>query len=669
MIVETPAQRHLDEICLAEPSLRSLVEGLAEGREILDLDRLITYGPDGAVDRPAGMYLCVGVVPAAMLDERGAEFWEWIRNHPEFDLKLIVLSERNRTKAEFAPLPAEYVHVILPETLSPESLGDVFRNAFYSLKLRHEKLQLQSRLALSSQELRRITEVGQALSTERDFDVLIDLILRHARELVAADGGSIYVVERSKPGQPPSHLRFKKSALNLSAGEFLLPIDSNSIAGYVAYSGKPLIIDDVHELSGDEEYHFNFEFDRAHNYYTRSMMVIPMKNHKDEVIGVIQLINRKKHSSRKLTVDEMKGPEVIPFDDRCVELILALSGQAAVAIQNSLLIQDIENLFEGFVTASVTAIEQRDPTTSGHSFRVAEFTTGLARAVDRLSDGTFAPVKFSIDQIRELRYASLLHDFGKVGVREEVLVKAKKLYPYQLETIEFRFRIIKQAVEKHYLQKKLKYLKQNGRQGFEDFEMYVDREMAEKLAEIQENLDIIRTANEPTVVEAGNFERLEEIARKKVRMYEGDTVPFLKENELMSLSIRRGNLDQKERMEIESHVSHTYRFLIQIPWTSDLAHVPDIAHGHHEKLDGSGYPMGLRGDEIALQTRMMTISDIYDALTAPDRPYKKSLPAERALDILKLEAKEKRLDNRLLDVFIESGVFRITEHEGPVFTD
>lgn len=649
-----------------EPALRGRTpETMADSPErmVLELDEVLR----GAATVRADMVLGVVLATETYARARLPEIWDWIREHPEYDLQFIFFAETSRRKGDFTPLPSEYVHLVLPLSFEPDSqaLADICSNAWRSLRLRHEKLQLQSRLALSSQELHRITRVGQAMSTERDFDVLIELILRYAREMVGADSGSIYVVERGKASQPATHLRFKKSALNLSSGEFLLPIDSQSIAGYVAMSGQPLLIEDCHALTGEEEYRFNTEFDRAHSYHTKSMMVIPMKNHKSEVIGVIQLINRKRHFSTKLTVEEMKGPAVVPFSERCVELTLALCGQAAVAIQNSLLIQDINNLFEGFVTASVTAIEQRDPTTSGHSFRVAEFTTGLAKAVDRLSDGVFAPAKFSVEQIRELRYASLLHDFGKVGVREEVLVKAKKLYPHESEAIESRFKLIFQLIEKHYLQKKVDYLKKNGRKGFEEYERYLDREQIEKLAEVQEMLDVIRSSNEPSVVEAGNFARLEEITRKKARLPNGETIPFLRENELMSLSIRRGNLDQKERMEIESHVSHTYRFLIQIPWTSDLAHVPDIAHGHHEKLDGSGYPMGLQGDEIALQTRMMTIADIYDALTAPDRPYKKSMPAERALDILKLEANEKRLDHRLLDVFIGSGVFRIMEDAGP----
>jgi len=644
------------EICILEKGLETRLNGFHSERQVLALDSSVSF----QIPDYEGLTLSVWVVTHAFLMEKKETVWEWIMNHPQYDLKLIVLSGTKSAREEYRPISPEMIHLILPGNVEPDLLNDVIEGAFYSLALRYEKLRLQSRLALSYQDIRRLTRVGQSMATERDFGTLIGLILNEARELTNADGGSIYVVERSSTGEKPTHLRFKKSALNLNADEFLLTIDNNSIAGYVALNGQPLLIDDVYALNGQEEYRFNYEFDKAHNYHSRSMMVIPMKNHREDVIGVIQLINRKKNVKKKLTLAEMKGPEVLPFDQKSLELGMALAGQAAVAIQNSLLLQDINNLFEGFVKASVTAIEQRDPTTSGHSFRVADFTVGLAMAVDRLSDGPFQNVKFNMEQIREIRYASLLHDFGKVGVREKVLVKAKKLYEHELELIDWRFKYIRKAVEKEYLERKFRHLKE-GRAEYEAYEKLLDQEMNEKLEQISRMFATIVESNEPAVVEEGNFSFLEQIAMHKIRMDDGAKIPFLKQNELVSLSIRRGNLDQAERLEIESHVTHTYRFLIQIPWTTDLRRIPDIARGHHEKLDGTGYPLGLRESEIAVQTRMMTISDIYDALTAPDRPYKKSLTPEKAIDILKIEAKEKHVDDELLNIFIQAEVFRRTD--------
>lgn len=629
-----------------------LAAAVPENMEKLPLDHL--FGTNGM---GTGLALGVAVLHQATFDSHKAQIWNWILSHPEMELRFVVLSPEDHPKSYFRPVPEELIHLVLPASASAQVLADVIDGAFHILKLHNDKVNLQSRLALSYQDIRRLTRVGQALSTERNFETLIGLILQLAREIVAADAGSIYVVERPRSADKPTHLRFKKSVMNLAADEFLLPIDRNSIAGYVALNGQPLMIENVYALTGQEEYSFNYEFDRLHNYYTKSMMVIPMKNHRDDVIGVIQLINKKRSANRKMTLEDMKGKEVIPFTENCRELVSALAGQAAVAIQNTILVQDINNLFEGFVKASVFAIEQRDPTTSGHSFRVAEFTVGLAMAVDRLNSGKFAALHFSNDQIRELRYASLLHDFGKVGVRENVLVKAKKLYEHDMELIRWRFHYLRKSIEKEYLEKKLKYIKENGNIGFSQYEKYLDLEFREDLAEANEFFRVIADSNEPSIMESGNFQKLEELAMKKIRMDDGSEVPFLKENELVSLSVRRGNLDRTERLEIESHVSHTYRFLIQIPWTSDLKRIPDIAHGHHEKLDGSGYPLGLKAHEISPQTRMMTIADIFDALTAPDRPYKKSLSLDKALDILKLEVKDNHVDPDLLDIFIESGVF------------
>ncbi len=606
--------------------------------------------------RPAP--LCVLVLEADFLRARLREIQEWSLGR-QATVKIILIGATGpAASAARLELPPDVVHLGLPAGVDAELVAGVVDNAFANLVLACDKKDLQKRLELTTYDIQRLTRVGQALSTERDFDRLIGLILRSACELVDADSGSIYVAERKQGAEPATHLRFKKSALNLGADEFLLPIDRNSIAGYVALTGAPLRIDDVYELTGKEEYSFNFEFDRHHQYYSRSMMVVPMKNHRGDVIGVIQLINRKADFNETLTLERMRGEGVLPFEPGDQELVAAMAGQAAVAIENNLLLSDINNLFEGFVTAAVTAIEQRDPTTSGHSFRVADLTVGLCQAVDHLSSGKFAPVRFSRDQFRELRYASLLHDFGKVGVREQVLVKSKKLYGHELELIRWRFRYIQKSLQKEYLEKIHNYLKENGRGGgFEEYETMMSREMASKRARIEAMFAAILDANEPAVMEEGNFQILDRISRNKIRLESGEEIPFLKDNELVSLSIRRGNLNQQERLEIESHVTHTYRFLIQIPWTADLRKVPDIARGHHEKLDGSGYPHGLEEQEIPLQTRMMTISDIFDALTAPDRPYKRSLGITQALDILQLEAQANHLDAELLQIFIEARIF------------
>ena len=265
------------------------------------------------------------------------------------------------------------------------------------------------------------------------------------------------------------------------------------------------------------------------------------------------------------------------------------------------------------------------------------------------------------EQLRELRYASLLHDFGKVGVREEVLVKAKKLYPADLQRIEWRFRLARAGLQADLLSRRLRYLEEAGRDGYDDFLGQLREEGADRAADLDRMEETIRQSNEPTILEEGNFEHLQEMGARMLTLPDTEPLPALAEPELLKLSLRKGTLDDAERKEIESHVTHTYSFLIQIPWTADLRRVPEIAYGHHEKLNGKGYPRALPGEEIPVQTRMMTISDIFDALTARDRPYKRAMPTERALTILEYEAKDELLDRDLLDVFLEAKVFDLVD--------
>jgi HD-GYP domain-containing protein (c-di-GMP phosphodiesterase class II) len=382
-----------------------------------------------------------------------------------------------------------------------------------------------------------------------------------------------------------------------------------------------------------------------------------MKTHRDEIIGVLQLINRKRTPDAALTSPEIVDREVVSYDQRAVEMVSALASQAAVAIENSMLYEDIEHLFEGFVTAAVTAIESRDPATSGHSGRVATLSVELAEVVDRVNEGPYRDVRFSREQLRELRYAGLLHDFGKVGVREQVLVKQKKLYEPDLELIRHRFEYLMQSTDLRFERERVRLLLEGGRSAHD---ASVDQlEAARRAArdELQGYLNAIIKANEPTVLPEGSFEELEQISAKTYVDFEGVVRPLLAEQERQFLTIRKGNLDDLERLEIESHVTHTYRFLEQIPWTRELRGIPEIAYGHHEKLNGRGYPRAVTGKDIPVQTRMMTIADIYDALTATDRPYKPALPKERALDIMRMEAAEGTIDEHLLRSFIGARVF------------
>ncbi|MGZ8833537.1 MAG: HD domain-containing phosphohydrolase [Thermoanaerobaculia bacterium] len=556
-------------------------------------------------------------------------------------------------------LTEENVYLHLPENPSPAVLLNSVRRAYQFLYQKVRADQLERQLSDRTRELQEVNEVGIALSTVRDHAVLLTMILAKARELSRADAGSLYLLDEI-PGEGKV-LRWKlaqNDSIKVDFPEKVLQITRRSLAGYVAMTGETLVIDDAYNLPADAEYTINRSFDEENGYLTKSLLVFPMTNHVGDIIGVLQLINRKRPGAPGKLTAETVPAEVVPFDQETVEIMRSLSGQAAVAVENNLLYESIERLFEGFVTAAVTAIEQRDPTTSGHSFRVADLTVELAKVIDRVDHGQYREVTFSLDQVRELRYASLLHDFGKVGVREQVLIKEKKLYPQQLEMIRGRFEFVMKSIENESSKRKLEYLLRNGRDGFEEFSAKIDREAQEEIGKLQKDFAVIAKSNEPTVLPEGDFEYLQRLATRDFADIRGERRLLLHPEEAKILSIRKGNLDAGERGEIESHVTHTFHFLQKIPWTKDLMSIPDIAYAHHEKLNGRGYPRRLHATEIPIQSRMMTVSDIYDALTANDRPYKRAVSTDRALDILRMEVNDGLLDSSLVDVFIDARVFQ-----------
>ena len=515
-------------------------------------------------------------------------------------------------------------------------------------------------------ELTELTRIGAALSTERDLSRLLGMILEQARRLSSADAGSLYLVERRPDGTRSDSLVFKSTQNftlpDIPFREFTVPINRSSVAGYVADTGQTLVLPDVYDLPPDAAYTFNRSIDAQFGYRSKSMLVIPMRSHRDEIVGVVQLINRKRDFDARLTDAEVTEREVVPFDQRATDLVTAIASQAAVAIENSLLYEDIERLFEGFVKAAVTAIEQRDPTTSGHSGRVATLTVGLAQAVDSGgASGAYQSLRFSKEELRELRYAALLHDFGKVGVREQVLVKQKKLYQWDLGAIRARFAWLQQQADISYERERANYLLEHGRERYEAAITQLDETRAIRRTELGRWLDAIVASNEPTVLAERNFQALQEVGAQLFTDFEGIERQLLDEHELKFLMIERGNLDERERREIESHVTHTFSFLERIPWTRELRGIPNIAYGHHEKLNGRGYPRAISGNDIPVQTRMMTISDIYDALTATDRPYKRAVSPERAIDILHMEAKDGMIDTVLLEAFVGAKVFDLVD--------
>ncbi len=561
-----------------------------------------------------------------------------------------------------AEMPSELLSGFVRQPVGPRQLLVAVRAGYREAAARMETARARSEAANRSREIGELTRIGVALGTERDLKTLLELILTQARRITTSDAGSLYLVETGDQGQKRLRFRITQTYSKPDAPfvEFTIPVDRSSLAGYTAVTGEPLVIDDAYFLPPDVEYSINRSFDERHGYRTKSMLVLPMKDHKEEVIGVLQLINRKRDPEAVLAAPADVEHQVVPYSRRTVELVTALAGQAAVAIENSRLYEEIERLFEGFVKAAVHAIEQRDPTTFGHSGRVANMTVGLASVVDRAEDGAYRAVTFTREQIKEIRYAGLLHDFGKVGVREEVLIKAKKLYPLQLDLIRQRHHFVKRTAEREFWRKRAEFLESHDRKDYAPFLRALEQEHAREMTALDGFLDAVLSANEPTVLPAGRFEALLQVARRTYEDPTGRPHPYLTEEEMRYLTIPKGSLDETERLEIESHVTHTYRFLQQIPWTRELQDIPMIAYGHHEKLDGKGYPRRVTGEAIPIQTRMMTISDIYDALSAADRPYKAAVAPARALDIMADEVRAGQLDQELFRLFVDGKVFEAT---------
>jgi HD-GYP domain-containing protein (c-di-GMP phosphodiesterase class II) len=348
---------------------------------------------------------------------------------------------------------------------------------------------------------------------------------------------------------------------------------------------------------------------------------------------------------------------VLPYGEREVTLVQSLAGQAAVSIENGRLYRDIENLFAGFIKAAVTAIDQRDPTTSGHSVRVTELTCDTAELINQQTEGPFKDVHFTDQEMKQLRYAGLLHDFGKVGVREEVLVKMHKLPPVLEARLDARFVLIRATLQADFLKWKTEVL-EHGAAGAAEEIAVRQTELDREIECVESYWRAVREANIPRVLPEEAAGVLQEIAGRTFVDTDGNEVSYLTEEELHYLSIKRGSLDESERKQIESHVVHSYDFLVNIPWTEELGRIAEIVRGHHEKLNGKGYPDGVTGEHLSLETRIMTVCDIFDALTASDRPYKKAMPVEKALDILRMEAEEGALEKDIVELFASSGVYR-----------
>lgn len=547
-------------------------------------------------------------------------------------------------------------------------------------------LESQELLEASAEKVELIEQllaIGTALSSSNDLTELLHLILSKSREITCSDAGSLYLIDRS---DTPHKLLFKisqnGSLPSAPFQEFAMPLTHKSLAGYVALTGQSLNLPDAYLLPPGVPYQLDRSFDTTMPYRTCSVLVLPMQDQDREIIGVLQLINRKVKPNIVLTTENAMELTQ-PYSQWEERIVRSLASQAAISIERNHLQQSIENLFEGFVRASVQIIEARDPTTSGHSERVAELTVRLSEEASAISVGPLRSIHFSDRQIQEIRYAALLHDFGKVGIPEAILGKRKKLYPEQLELIRHRFALARRTLEMECAQTKFKYLLEHpGHEHRDDASSgcshcqsikQFDSQLTQTIETLNYYWEFIQELNEPDVVLRRDVQAFSEetaaqlagLAQYTYRDIDGVTKPLISEEEMTQLLIPRGTLTTQERLGIEAHVTHTYHFLKRIPWTKHLKDVPIIAYGHHEKLDGTGYPQGLKQDEISIQSQMLTIADIYDALTASDRPYKRRLPLDTALKILRQEAVKNKINSDLVELFEQRQVFSVVGHTLP----
>lgn len=492
-------------------------------------------------------------------------------------------------------------------------------------------------------DMERLNQLGIALSSEKDLDKLLEKIVTEARSFTHCDAGTLYrVLDKQKvlkfeimQTESTGYAAGGTTGIKIEVPPVQLEVDGEenhaNVSAHVAIAGEVVNIPDVYEAEG-----FDFtgpkKYDEITGYRTQSMMVIPMRDHTDKVIGVLQLINSLSPEGER-----------IPFDKKYETLIRSLASQAAVAINNAQLIYDIEHLFKALVNYTVKAIDARSPHTAGHSSRVAKLTRRIAEDINLQTNGPFADVHFNDEQLEEIWIAGLLHDVGKIGVPEHVLEKQNKLDGAKFQVVLDRLQRIKELM---LLKGKLRNFV-NG-----NAVDHQDDQLKKELEEWQEDYEFIQWVNKPGFLPPEKKEILDAISKKVFVDAEENEHPYLTEEEYINFSVIKGNLTDEERSQIQEHVVYTTKLLRKLPFPARLENVPYYAASHHEHIDGKGYPDGITGDKIPLPARIMCIADVWDALTAQDRPYKPPIPPDKSCEILRSGAKFGEFDKDVVELFI-----------------
>jgi HD-GYP domain-containing protein (c-di-GMP phosphodiesterase class II) len=512
------------------------------------------------------------------------------------------------------------------------------------------------------QQILNLSNIGLALSKEKDMNRLLEMILLEAKRIANSDGGTLYMMtddgrlrfeimmtdslDFHMGGTSGKDIPFYPVKLYTDEGE----ANKSMIAAYVGLTGETVNITDAYKAKG-----FDFSgtkmFDEKTNYRSKSFLTVPLKNHEDEIIGVLQLLNAQAQKSKR----------IISFTSEIQKMVEALASQAAVAITNKNLIKDLENLFESFIKLIASAIDAKSPYTGGHCARVPEITMMLAEAVQNTKDGPFADVDFSEKELYELKIAAWLHDCGKVATPEFVVDKSTKLETIydRVHELEARFGILRRDEEIKRLKKELKFERDDSLPLEEKAERVKDlqRGYRKALRHLKSDLEFVKESNVGGEFMSGDKkDRVHQIANYRWKP-NGKVENFLSENEVYNLTIPRGTLTPEERKVINDHIVVTINMLEELPYPKHLQNVPEFAGGHHEKLDGTGYPMGLMKDEMTVQARIMAIADIFEALTAKDRPYKKGKTLSQAMRILGFMKNDAHIDVDLFDIFVKEKIY------------
>ncbi|MGY8750530.1 MAG: HD domain-containing phosphohydrolase [Fidelibacterota bacterium] len=507
-----------------------------------------------------------------------------------------------------------------------------------------------------------LANIGLALSKEKNMSKLLEMILIEAKRIANSDGGTLYMMTDD------NRLRFEimmtdslKFHMGGTSGKDIpfYPVklydekgepNKSMIAAYVGLTGETVNIPDAYKAKG-----FDFSgtkmFDEKTGYHSQSFLTVPLKNHEDEIIGVLQLLNAQNQSSKN----------IIAFTSDIQDMVEALASQAAVAITNKNLIKDLEALFESFIKLIASAIDAKSPYTGGHCARVPEITMLLAKAVQDTLDGPFAEISFTDKEMYELKIAAWLHDCGKVATPEFVVDKSTKLETIydRVNEVETRFVALRRDEQIKLLKRELKIERDDSllkQEKIIKIKMLKSK-YSKKLQELKSDLEFIKESNIGGEFMSGDKkDRVHNISNYSWKP-NGKIENFLSEDEVYNLTIPRGTLTAEERKVINDHIVVTINMLEELPYPKHLRNVPEFAGGHHEKLDGTGYPKGLTKDEMSVQARIMAIADIFEALTAKDRPYKKGKTLSQAMRILGFMKNDAHIDVDLFDIFVKDKIY------------